>query len=473
MLTLLTVDGFKNLLKFNVDFGPFNCIAGPNGVGKSNIFDAIGFLSLLASNPIREAALNVRGDPSTTDERDLFWQDGNTQADSFRIAAEMIVPPKVFDDFGRAVAAESTYLRYEMEIGYQEHENGLYSHSGRLFLLSETLHNYTKEEAKERLRFPYSEEFFEASIINKTGVKRHFIETKEGSEAQHDIIVHLNGSHTTQVVPATKTPQTIIAGIGLSTSPTILAAQREMQSWKILAMEPSAIRLPDPINAEPHLAINGAHVHATLRRMASTAALPDTEPEDVYLRVANRLSELVPTWNLSVDLDPIRQLLTIKVLESRFRKYKVPARSLSDGALRFLTLAVLYEDPEFQSLVCIEEPENGIHPSKLERIVELLKEIAIDPMFVPDWVEGNPMRQVIIATHSPYLVQFLQEEDLLLAIGRLTKGASGHSMETLDTWPLYDTWRVTKNGHAVTLGSFLAYLKNPLNANIQWKGIGS
>lgn len=42
MLTRLEVDGFKNLLDFPVDFGPFNCIAGPNGVGKSNLFDANG-----------------------------------------------------------------------------------------------------------------------------------------------------------------------------------------------------------------------------------------------------------------------------------------------------------------------------------------------------------------------------------------------------------------------------------------------
>ena len=48
MLTRLEADGFKNLIDFAVDFGPYTCIAGPNGVGKSNVFDAIHFLSLLA-----------------------------------------------------------------------------------------------------------------------------------------------------------------------------------------------------------------------------------------------------------------------------------------------------------------------------------------------------------------------------------------------------------------------------------------
>jgi len=55
MLTRLEIDGFKNLLGFSVDLGPFTCIAGPNGVGKSNLFDAIRFLSLLADHSLTEA----------------------------------------------------------------------------------------------------------------------------------------------------------------------------------------------------------------------------------------------------------------------------------------------------------------------------------------------------------------------------------------------------------------------------------
>ena len=60
MLTRLKVSGFKNLVNVDVRFGPFTCIAGANGVGKSNLFDAIRFLSALADKPLVEAALSVR-----------------------------------------------------------------------------------------------------------------------------------------------------------------------------------------------------------------------------------------------------------------------------------------------------------------------------------------------------------------------------------------------------------------------------
>jgi AAA15 family ATPase/GTPase len=61
VLTRLEVDGFKNLLGLRVDLGAFTCIAGVNGTGKSNVFDAIQFLSLLANRSLLDAAQEVRG----------------------------------------------------------------------------------------------------------------------------------------------------------------------------------------------------------------------------------------------------------------------------------------------------------------------------------------------------------------------------------------------------------------------------
>jgi AAA15 family ATPase/GTPase len=60
MLTRLHVKGFKNLIDTEVFFGPLTCIAGANGTGKSNLFDAILFLRDLAELPIIEAATRVR-----------------------------------------------------------------------------------------------------------------------------------------------------------------------------------------------------------------------------------------------------------------------------------------------------------------------------------------------------------------------------------------------------------------------------
>ena len=82
MLTRLKVSGFKNLVDVDVRFGPFTCVVGPNGVGKSNLFDVIRFLSALANQTLMSAAASVRDqDSRTADVRSLFHRAGDRYAD--------------------------------------------------------------------------------------------------------------------------------------------------------------------------------------------------------------------------------------------------------------------------------------------------------------------------------------------------------------------------------------------------------
>ena len=60
MLVALSIKNFKSIREAHVRFGPFTCFIGHNGVGKSNLFDAIHFLSSLAERNISDAATEVR-----------------------------------------------------------------------------------------------------------------------------------------------------------------------------------------------------------------------------------------------------------------------------------------------------------------------------------------------------------------------------------------------------------------------------
>jgi AAA15 family ATPase/GTPase len=93
MLTRLKVSGFKNLVDVDVRFGPFTCIAGANGVGKSNLFDAIRFLSALADRPLMEAAQLVRDENGrASDIRNLFHRVGDSYTSEMAFEVEMIIP---------------------------------------------------------------------------------------------------------------------------------------------------------------------------------------------------------------------------------------------------------------------------------------------------------------------------------------------------------------------------------------------
>jgi predicted ATPase len=466
VLTRLEVTGFKNLVNFFVDFGPFNCIAGPNGVGKSNIFDAIRFLSLLADHTLMEAALSVRGsDPETSDLRDLFWTDGENRSESFKLAAEMIVEPAVSDDFGRPAVATSTYLRYEVEVGY---EAPTYKGTlGRLVLFAEKLDYITEGEAARKLRFPHSAKLFRRDVVtNSRRSKAGYISVNRAEDGQIEILVHQDGgsSGQPQKAPASTAPRTIVATSNTSATPTILAARREMQSWRFLALEPSAMRGVDRFHTQPLITASGGHLPATLFRLATEregVALEDAE--QVYARISSRLAKLAPVVDVGILVDEVRQLLTLEVEETS--GIRLPAGSLSDGTLRFLTLCILAEDPTATGLVCMEEPENGIHPAKMVAMVELLRDLAVDPTQAPGL--ENPFRQVIVATHSPAFVQLQNRDDLLFAVETRVKGPTGKATRTVRCRPLMRTWRTADDDLGIGMGTILAYLTTPPGAQLE------
>ncbi|MBU2604076.1 MAG: AAA family ATPase [Actinobacteria bacterium] len=76
--------------------------------------------------------------------------------------------------------------------------------------------------------------------------------------------------------------------------------------------------------------------------------------------------------------------------------FTIPATRLSDGSLRYLCLLAILCDPTPPRLVCIEEPELGLHPDILPKVADLL-------------VEASGRTQLIVTTHSDIIVDALSE----------------------------------------------------------------
>jgi predicted ATPase len=84
---------------------------------------------------------------------------------------------------------------------------------------------------------------------------------------------------------------------------------------------------------------------------------------------------------------------------------RIRARQASDGAILFLGFLALAYLPESPGLLLIEEPENGVYPKRLGEVIQLLKRMAART--------GNvQIPQIIITTHSPYVVSFFEPEEV-------------------------------------------------------------
>ena len=240
-------------------------------------------------------------------------------------------------------------------------------------------------------------------------------------------------------------------------------ARREMQSWRLLQLEPAALREPDMFTTPPGLGSNGSHLPATLYFLARThEANGHGEGHGetwVYDQIVARLADLIDdVHQVKIDKNDHLRLLTLEVADFSGTPY--PASSLSDGTLRFLALAVLELDPKAGGLICLEEPENGFHPERIPGILRLLQDIATD--VTQPVGSDNPLRQVIINTHSPAVVAQVPADSLLVAELKEAVQGKQRFRRASFSW-LPKTWRADPRPEIPTVarGRLLAYL-NPV-----------
>jgi predicted ATPase len=343
---------------------------------------------------------------------------------------------------GQQAKTAFTFLRYRVVLGHQN----------ALELLEEELIPIPKKDIEEHILFPQSDKWYQ-SVFLRGQRKQPFISTQH-KKNERLITLHGEGKSRLSSQSANNLPATVLSSVTRAEHPTALLAKREMQSWRLLQLEPSALRQSDEFSLAPaSLGHDGSHLAKTLH----TLALNETTEQQIYGQVANRLAELIDDVRaLKVVHDNQRDLLTVEVAgrDGIFH----PARFLSDGTLRFLALAVLEQSAE-GGLWCIEEPENGIHPGRIEAIIRLLEDIAMDTAYPID--SDNPFRQIIINTHSPSVVASVPDESLLVAELKDTIHQTGQHFKRAHFACLPDTWRTKENVSQVTKGRLLDYL-NPI-----------
>ena len=361
MLNSVEISGYKSLQRSKLVLEPFSVIVGRNNVGKSNFFDAVQLLSTVAQMPVASAFRPElhRGDPLEsffTEERQTFI---------FKGEFDLTGAPHPF----RATSKlRNAVLSYEVEIHFQ---------SGML------------EVHREELR----------SVVSK-GKVREYLHTENGEVCVNRDLV--KGGKTRHFpVPAPRSVLTMIDDAELY--PHIVALANELASWRFFHFEPEALREPSPAMDITELETNGRGLsgfYDTLRRHhpkrferaehALRRALPEIDKIDV------------------LDTGDRRRLLRLCRKDGR----DFTARVLSDGTLRFLALLAIAYAENPPGLVCFEEPENGVHPARLPFIVDILRGIS------ERGSEGGPRSQVIVNTHSPYLVDLLEPEEALHAFLR-------------------------------------------------------
>jgi predicted ATPase len=343
---------------------PFTVVIGKNGVGKSTLFDAFGFVADCLSVDVESAC------------------DMKQRAGFERLRSTRVDEPIRFEIYYRGAINERP-ITYELAIALDA--------SGRPFVESEVLKQRRKGQKHGR---PYP-----------------FLRLHHGKgtvwAGEEAVEVEDEEDRAQTPVELTDTRQLGIATLGtLKEHPRIKRFREFLKSWYLSYFYPDAARSLPSAGPQRHLNIHGDNIGNVVQFM-------EREHKARFTAILNRIAAKIPGIT-SIDT----QVTEDKRVLLRFNDgaFGDPffAQQMSDGTLKIFAYLLLLEDPDPPPFICIEEPENGLYHKLLETLAQEFRSHATGKKNAP---------QIFVTTHQPYFVDALTPEEVWI----LEKGADGYS----------------------------------------------
>ena len=360
---------------------PMTAVIGKNGVGKSVLFDAFGFLADALKFGVEEACdlrgrggfdkMRSQGETDAIEFEVHYRENSNAQPITYYIAIEA-------DSTGRP------YVRREL-LG--EHRIG------------------------QTIGMPY----FFLILLNGEGLAwkgtqtgRQFDENMEQQDLL-SLVKVMKGekSGETERVELEDQCRLGIATLGaLKQHPRIADFRRFIEGWYLSYFTPDAARSLPLAGPQQHLNMRGDNLGNVVQFM-------EREHPQRFKKILKGIADKIP----GIDrIDTEKTTDGRLVLRFNDKGFDDPfyAQQASDGTLKVFAYLLLLEDPNPPPFLCIEEPENGLYHKLLETLANEFREHAR---------RGKNRSQVFVTTHQPYFVDALEPEEVWI----LEKGADGFS----------------------------------------------
>jgi len=343
---------------------PLTVVIGKNGVGKSTLFDAFGFVADCLSSDV-EAACDMK-------------QRGGFE----RMLSRGQSGPLRFEIYYREGHGERP-MTYELSIAQDP--------SGRPFVESEVLKQRRKGQKHGR-PFPF------LRLAHGKGA------VWAGEDA-----VEIEGEEdrTLETVELTDLRQLGIATLGtLKEHPRIKRFRDFLKGWYLSYFHPDAARSLPSAGPQRHLNIHGDNIGNVVQFL-------EREHKDRFRAILDRIATKIPgVFKIETKVTDDKRVL----LQFNDGAFDDPffAQQMSDGTLKVFAYLLMMEDPEPPPFICIEEPENGLYH-------KLLEALAVEFRSHATGKKGAP--QIFVTTHQPYFVDALAPKEVWI----LEKAKTGYS----------------------------------------------
>ncbi|MDP2388621.1 MAG: ATP-binding protein [Bacteroidota bacterium] len=361
MIENLKVDGFKSLRNFEIKFQKgINVIVGPNGVGKTNICQALTILSSLTNNSLNDAFTQFGGVRSTFNLVDC-------EQENKKITVEAS---------GRTIGTFKNQ-EYDLEFKYSI-ELGL---SEELLVNSEVLEVKRKSKQgtyKKVLSIKQDKKTLVAKILDNELIG-DFSVIKKG-EKQFKLELNESEYESKSFLPL----------ISRFIFVCHLVA-REFSKIKSLNIDPHIARQACDITEPKEMLGNGKY-------LANTLHLLSKKPDDL-IEINSILEQLLPNFK---EIKPEISEISLKRFFSLIdkRRHGFSSNSLSDGTIKLLALLVGIVRQKEKTTI-IEEPENYLHPYANRLLINYLRDTFDNGV-------------CILTSHSETILNLIQPEELII-----------------------------------------------------------
>lgn len=390
MLRRVHVRGFRSLFDVEVELAPLVVLLGPNASGKSNFLEALWLLSRLVNERTLADAFEapLRGYPAEAFSLPDEGLAGLLSQERAELSIEIDL---------ELASSSVPGLRYRVALEIEPR-------TGTLSVCDEFLARLLRDGSL-RTMHPRIERSGDHLLVRRLG---------EAGRSAHEPL-HLN--------------HTLASNLQLSGAkryPDLDRLRSELGRWRTYYLDPRvAMRQPQPPRELLDIGARGEWIAPFLHRLKESERHAPR-----FAAVRRALRSAIPTIEgLDVDLDKSRGTLDIQITQDGT---PYSSRVISEGTLRVLALCAIAASPTTGSLIAFEEPENGVHPRRIEVIADLLASMAR--------LGGT---QVIVTTHSPTLIGAMlrrsREQPELVRLLRCTQEGRATRLAPFSTaGPLYD-----------------------------------
>ena len=352
---------------------PMTAVIGKNGVGKSSLFDAFGFLADCLKLGVEEAC------------------DSRGRGGIERIRSQGSDAPVEFEIYYRE-ESRARPITYELAIDQDK--------SGRPYVSRERLRQRRKGQSHG---WPFSFLMMndgEGVVWKGEAQGRQVDEGKAAIPDLQEMIYQIQTeeneeSAETEIIELQDKRKLGVATLGaLKQHPRISSFRQFIEGWYLSYFTPDAARSLPLAGPQRHLNIHGDNLGNVVQFM-------QREHSERFSRILGQIAEKVPgIGRIDTERSPDGRLL----LRFNDKGFDDPfyAQQMSDGTLKVFAYLLMLHDPLPPPFICIEEPENGLYHKLLEVLADEFRTHATGRRNAP---------QIFVTTHQPYFVDALEPDE--------------------------------------------------------------